>query len=129
MIKKPEADDKAWHLDKRVPIALIVTILLTFGGQAVTFTIWLTRVDSRIVTLEEKGGERDKRDEKTDEKSAEQDTKLNEKLGDIAVSIATLTAKAEATNEKITATNTQINDVRGKVEALTQQVLQDKTTP
>ncbi len=39
----------SWHFDKRVPIALIVTLFL----QAAGLIIWGTRIDSRVGTLEE----------------------------------------------------------------------------
>ncbi len=102
---KPDAVDREWHLDKKVPIALILTIALTFGGQAITFTIWATRLDNRVASLEQKDNDRNRQ---------------ADKLNEIAVNIATLTARAESTNQ-------QLSDVKRNVESLTQQVLQEKT--
>lgn len=42
------SSDGGWHLDKRVPIALIVTLVL----QAVVFTRFLVAMDYRIASLE-----------------------------------------------------------------------------
>jgi Tfp pilus assembly protein PilO len=43
-----ETEDNAWHLDKRVPIALIVAIMLQMGG----FVYWGARVEARTEALE-----------------------------------------------------------------------------
>lgn len=48
---KPDDDmtsDTRWHLDKRVPIALIVTILVQTGGAL----WWAASVSERVNTLE-----------------------------------------------------------------------------
>jgi Tfp pilus assembly protein PilO len=42
--------DATWHLDKRVPIALIVTIAIQTAG----IVWWAANVSSRIERLEEK---------------------------------------------------------------------------
>ncbi|WP_336801581.1 hypothetical protein [Kaistia sp. MMO-174] len=47
----PTTEDPAssgWHLDKRVPIALIVTLLL----QAAVGLIWASKLDARVASLE-----------------------------------------------------------------------------
>lgn len=41
--------DTVWHLDKRVPVALIITILL----QTVGAGIWVGTIASRVTTLEQ----------------------------------------------------------------------------
>lgn len=43
-----EGDDKRWHLDKRVPLALIATVVL----QTATLIIWGTSLTERVSTLE-----------------------------------------------------------------------------
>ena len=40
--------DTHWHLDKRVPLAIVFAILL----QTIYFTIFLTRLDDRVGYLE-----------------------------------------------------------------------------
>ena len=42
--------DKHWHLDKRVPLAIIFALLL----QTIYFTVFITKLDSRVASLEEK---------------------------------------------------------------------------
>lgn len=42
-------DDKHWHLDKRVPIALIVTILF----QSFAAVWWASAVERRVSALED----------------------------------------------------------------------------
>ena len=41
-------DDARWHLDKRVPLALIVTICLQTG----TFVWWASSITERVSSLE-----------------------------------------------------------------------------
>ena len=42
------ADDSSWHLDKRVPVALIVTIMSGFAGG----TWWIAEINSRVNHIE-----------------------------------------------------------------------------
>lgn len=107
--------EREWHLDKRVPIALIVTIALTFTGQGIAFTMWATKLDNRVAALETKDQDRD---DEADKQAAARE-KQSDKLNDIATAIATLNAKSDATN-------VQLSDVKAKVDNLTVQVLQQK---
>lgn len=43
-----ERDDNQWHLDKRVPIALILALMVQ-GGSTIW---WGARIDARVATLE-----------------------------------------------------------------------------
>lgn len=51
--------DRAWHLDKRIPVAIIITLLAQFGGA-----IWFfSQLDGRVYRLEQSGASRqDERD-------------------------------------------------------------------
>ncbi len=55
MIKRSDPDDVVdpaggeWHIDKRVPVALIVTLLF----QAAVGLIWATRLEARVGYLEQ----------------------------------------------------------------------------
>lgn len=42
--------DNHWHLDKKVPMAIILAIIL----QTIYFTIFLTKLDSRVANNESK---------------------------------------------------------------------------
>jgi hypothetical protein len=96
---KPNDEDRQWHLDKKVPIALIIAIGVQTGGA-----IWWARgLDARISALE-----------KGDESRLVQSTQLNS----IASDIAALKERADATKE-------DVSDIKRSVEMLTQQVLQD----
>lgn len=50
MSRKSNSDDGAWHLDKKVPIALIVSILLQTGGMV----WWAASATERLNALERK---------------------------------------------------------------------------
>ena len=54
--RNPEAvidqSDARWHWDKKIPIAMIVTMFLTVAGQGFTFAWWVSKADSRIEFLE-----------------------------------------------------------------------------
>jgi hypothetical protein len=99
-MKKPEHSDRKWHLDKKVPIALILAI----GMQTAGAIWWARGLDARISALE-----------KTDEGRSTQTVQL----ANIAVDIAVLKASAETTNN-------DISDIKRSVEMLTQHVLQGK---
>ena len=40
--------DNHWHMDKRVPIAIVFALIL----QTVYFTVFITKLDSRVAVLE-----------------------------------------------------------------------------
>lgn len=47
-MRRPRDDDARWHLDKRVPIALIVTIAVQTAG----IVWWAAQATERIASLE-----------------------------------------------------------------------------
>lgn len=95
-------DDKAWHLDKRVPIALIFTLLVQTGS----IVWWARGLDARVAVLEaEAVGRPARRDA------------IQTQLTDIKVSIASL-------KEKTDGTNTRLTDIKSSVEKLAEQMLQ-----
>lgn len=56
MSKKPAAvidtSDARWHVDRKVPVALMVTMFLAFAGQTTTAIWWASKMDSRVDILE-----------------------------------------------------------------------------
>lgn len=53
MVKRShQDDDRSWHLDKRFPVALIITLVATFGTQTWVASWWASKTDSRIEYLE-----------------------------------------------------------------------------
>lgn len=98
---KPKDDDRQWHLDKKVPVAIILAIGLQTAGA-----IWWARgLDARISALE-----------KGDEGRVAQSTQLN----NIAVDIAVL-------KENVKTTKDDISSMKSGFEMLMRQVLQEKT--
>lgn len=47
-----DVSDSKWHWDRKVPIALILTIFVTFAGQSATALWWASKMDSRVEVLE-----------------------------------------------------------------------------
>lgn len=47
-----DTSDSRWHWDRKVPIALILTLIVTFAGQSVTALWWASKIDSRVDQLE-----------------------------------------------------------------------------
>jgi len=47
-----DKSDASWHFDRKVPIALIVTLVIMFSGQTFTAIWWGAKTDSRIESLE-----------------------------------------------------------------------------
>lgn len=101
---KPPDIEREWHLDKRVPIALIITLMAQTAG----IVWWASALSSRVGVLE-----------KSDESSVSQNSQLNTQLTSIAVDISALKEKAQATND-------DVSDIKRSVEMLTTQVLQEK---
>lgn len=98
---KPDAVDREWHLDKKVPIALIATLLLQTGG----LVWWARGLDARVAALE-----------KGDETRVTKDTQLN----NIAIDLAVL-------KENVKTTKDDISSMKTGFDMLMQQVLQEKT--
>ena len=57
-----ERDDNGWHLDKRVPITLILTLLI----QAAAGLWFAAKMDARVIALEEGRVEQRLRDDRQD---------------------------------------------------------------
>lgn len=47
-----DKSDERWHVDRKVPVALLVTLFVTFSGQTVAAIWWASKTDSRIEVLE-----------------------------------------------------------------------------
>lgn len=47
-----DKSDERWHVDRKVPVALIVTLAVTFSSQTLTAIWWASKTDSRIEQLE-----------------------------------------------------------------------------
>lgn len=46
--RKEDVLDNHWHLDKRVPLSIILALIL----QTIYFTVFITKLDSRVGVLE-----------------------------------------------------------------------------
>lgn len=47
-----DKSDASWHFDRKVPIALIVTLALTVSTQTIAAFVWASKMDSRVEALE-----------------------------------------------------------------------------
>jgi len=47
-----DTSDSRWHWDRKIPIALILTLLMAFAGQTSTALWWASKMDSRVENLE-----------------------------------------------------------------------------
>jgi len=47
-----DKSDASWHWDRKIPVALIVTIIVVFAGQIGTASWWASKTDARIERLE-----------------------------------------------------------------------------
>jgi hypothetical protein len=47
-----DRSDANWHLDRKVPVALMMTMFLMFAGQSATALWWASKMDSRVENLE-----------------------------------------------------------------------------
>jgi Tfp pilus assembly protein PilO len=106
MVEKPRDPEDHWKWNKDVPIALIVTVILAIGGQALAFTIWAAKLDSRVTAIEERNRDRDMLK-----------TRREDQLSDIARDIATLKANMEAAKDGQT-------DIKRSLDALIRQLIE-----
>lgn len=61
----PEPDDIKWHLDKKVPIVIIITMMFQFAGG-----LWfISKLDARILALETSQAQQRDRDDRQDRSS------------------------------------------------------------
>ena len=65
-----EDSRRQWHLDRRVPVSIILALLLQTTG----IVVWATRIDSRVNTLETNTVEHNQYDRI---KQTEQDARLS----------------------------------------------------
>jgi Tfp pilus assembly protein PilO len=106
MVEKPRDPETHWTFDRRIPLALIVTVILAIGGQALAFTIWASKLDSRVTAIEERNRDRDTLK-----------TRREDQLSDIAKDIATLKANMEAAKDGQT-------DIKRSLDALIRQLIE-----
>ena len=48
-----DQSDASWHVDRKIPVSLIITLVLVFGGQSAAALMWASRTDNRLERLEE----------------------------------------------------------------------------
>lgn len=76
MMMARRADDDVWHLDKKVPISIIAALLMQFVAG-----LWfVSKLESRIVALEEHEQIQGQRDSQQDLATAEHARSLSARL-------------------------------------------------
>jgi hypothetical protein len=71
---------QGWHLDKKVPISLIIAMFLQFAG-----VIWYAgKIDARVAALETSQQVQKERDERQDRSNSETIALLRTQLQDIS---------------------------------------------
>ena len=48
-----DKSDTHWHWDRKIPVALIITLIMIFAGQTWTAAWWASKTDQRIERLED----------------------------------------------------------------------------
>ncbi|MGM4987434.1 hypothetical protein [Tardiphaga sp. 841_E9_N1_2] len=48
-----DKSDERWHVDRKIPVALLVGFFLTIGSQTSIAIWWASKADSRIERLEQ----------------------------------------------------------------------------
>ena len=48
----PDPAENGWHVDRRIPVALVVTIVGTIMAQTFGFGIWISTLNNRVGNLE-----------------------------------------------------------------------------
>ena len=89
-----DVNDGGWHLDKKVPISLIVVIVL----QGVSFTWYVGKLDSRVTIIEttriDYRAQQHDRDQRQDEAVAEA-------VGQLRTQLDRIDTKLDRVNDKL----------------------------
>lgn len=85
-----DEEDSRWHLDKKVPISIIVAMFVQFGGG-----IWfLSRLESRVVALEADRSMQHDIDERQDRARSEALAIIRSDVKDVGIKLDRLIEKA-----------------------------------
>ena len=106
------AQDKAWHLDKRVPIALIITFVFTILGQTVGVVWWARGLDARVDGINDRVREL----EAAEAGRPQRRDAIQQQLSDIKSQMSALNERSKSTVESV-------GEVKRAVELLTQKFL------
>lgn len=79
-----------WHLDRRVPLAIILTIFLQTAGFIYVVSTWKADVDARLSQLEKSDVDRKPQESRL--------IRLEERLESIKSSLVRIESKLESTN-------------------------------
>ena len=83
-------EDSKWHLDKKVPISIIVAMFMQFGGG-----IWfLSRLEGRVVALEADKAAQHILDERQDQSRSEALSLIRSDVRDVGAKVDRLIEKA-----------------------------------
>lgn len=80
-----------WHLDKRVPITLILAIMLQSAG----FVWFIGKMDSRIIALEAANGVQKDRDDRQDRAATDAASMIRSDLRDLGQKIDRLIERSK----------------------------------
>lgn len=47
-----DKSDERWHIDRKLPVALILTFALAISTQTIAAFVWASKMDSRVEALE-----------------------------------------------------------------------------
>lgn len=97
--------DTAWHLDKKVPIALMFTIFI----QSATAVWWASSIESRMQAVSQ-----------SDDRQGEQIRDVETNVQSMAVTAATLTAQLTALKEALDAVRTSQRETNDMLRQLTE---------
>lgn len=86
-MREPEPQ---WHLDKRVPLAIIFTIFLQTAGVIYVVSAWKADVDARLSQLEKSDTDRKPQESRL--------IRLEERLESIKSSLVRIESKLESPN-------------------------------
>lgn len=106
-----DQDDKAWHLDKKVPLALIATLMIQTGIAV----WWVSSLNSQVDNIDG----RVKELETVESGRAQRRDAIQQQLSDIKSSMSALNERSKSTVESL-------GEVKRAVEVLTQKLIDTK---
>lgn len=100
-----------WHVDRRIPLALIVTLVGMFLGQTIGLVIWAQNVDQRIETGRQKTIELTA----SDLVITAQIKEVADANSDVTLKMVRFEALLEGVTEKLKEQNALLSEIRDKV--------------
>lgn len=102
--ERGESHRGGWYFIKGIPVAVIVTLVLTLGGQSLAFVLYLKGIETRVENVSEKQIEHGRALDKT-----------NDKLDRLVITVQEGNTPSAINAARISSLETAVSDIKGRV--------------